>query len=473
MSNELDPTEGLCSLCSTISVPYEEPNGQNQLSHGLRSEARVVNRQQPVWEFKHGTVSYVLRSARRGCSFCFLLAPGLLSPPGLDLGILNAVDEKTQWLLLRDEVVLPARIIDVGTERDEDLRLYVPRSATRGKYAVLSYCWGQSNLFVTTSANFELLQHGFPVKSLPRTLRDAVGLTRGLGLRYLWVDAFCIIQGDDDVARADWALQVKSMEHVYAHALATISAAGGSNSNCGLYSHGKCLLHRSGGGYLSVSPNNMEEFVHEPINRRAWTMQEHLLSPRLLICTSYGLIWQCNEALIGKGTTDVRFPPTFKYRLPDPPSVPLWTSIVENFCVRDLTNPADKFHAIAALARRYHAVTNDGYVAGLWKSKLREHLLWVQQPHWGRKPRAISGSTRPERYRAPTWSWASIDSPVRYIYSDIHFFWDTAGKWLAEARCHVELVDAGNPFGAVKAARLVLTGPSWKPGYTGITRSCI
>lgn len=106
----------------------------------------------------------------------------------------------------KDEVLLPARIIDIGTERDETLRLCVTSSETRGKYVALAYCWGQSNSFVTTSTNFELLQYGFPLKSLPGTLRDAVELTRKLGLRYLRVDALCIIQGDDDVAQADWAL---------------------------------------------------------------------------------------------------------------------------------------------------------------------------------------------------------------------------------------------------------------------------
>lgn len=49
------------------------------------------------------------------------------------------------------------------------------------------------------------------------------------------VDALCIIQGDDDVAQADWALQVEGMEHVYANALVTMSAPGAPNSHCGLY----------------------------------------------------------------------------------------------------------------------------------------------------------------------------------------------------------------------------------------------
>lgn len=49
------------------------------------------------------------------------------------------------------------------------------------------------------------------------------------------VDALCIIQGDGDVAQADWALQVEGMEHVYANALVTMSAPGAPDSHCGLY----------------------------------------------------------------------------------------------------------------------------------------------------------------------------------------------------------------------------------------------
>lgn len=70
----------------------------------------------------------------------------------------------------------------------------------------------------------------------------------------------------------------------------------------------------------------------------------------------------------------------------------------------------------------------------------------------------FSVSRRPERYRAPTWYWASIDGPVRYLYHDDQDD-GLRDEWLAEARCHVELVHAGNPFGTIRAARLVLHGP--------------
>ncbi|KAK7743529.1 hypothetical protein SLS53_004063 [Cytospora paraplurivora] len=174
--------------------------------------------------------------------------------------------------------------------------------------------------------------------------------------------------------------------------------------------------------------------------------------------SSYGLNWQCDEKLIGKKSDSiVSTTRTFRYRLPKPPKVPRWTEIVKNFSARVMTKPADKLHAIAGLARRYHAVTHDDYVAGLWMSTLREYLLWTRTPHWADTFGNFAGVTKPEQYRAPTWSWASIDAPVEYPYDRREI--NLASGWLVEAQCSVELVDPGNPFGAVKAGRLTLIGP--------------
>jgi hypothetical protein len=73
----------------------------------------------------------------------------------------------------------------------------------RSKYVALSYCWGQSNRhFITTNSNFaELqargsLQRRFPL--LPRTIQDAINCVREIGRDFLWVDALCIIQDNDN-----------------------------------------------------------------------------------------------------------------------------------------------------------------------------------------------------------------------------------------------------------------------------------
>lgn len=112
----------------------------------------------------------------------------------------------------RADGFFPTRVIDIGGANADRLRLYTNTAATSpGKYAALSYCWGKTTFIGTTSANLQDHQAGFSLSSLPWTLRDAFHLTRELRLRYLWVDALCIMQGTDSQARDDWRSEVNQM----------------------------------------------------------------------------------------------------------------------------------------------------------------------------------------------------------------------------------------------------------------------
>lgn len=88
---------------------------------------------------------------------------------------------------------LPRRVVDVKTGR---LRLFVPRNGTRGNWVALSHCWGKKNTFRTTLKTLESHQRGIGWGKLPKTFKDAIQVTRALGVRYLWIDSLCIIQDD-------------------------------------------------------------------------------------------------------------------------------------------------------------------------------------------------------------------------------------------------------------------------------------
>jgi len=64
----------------------------------------------------------------------------------------------------------------------------------------LSYCWGKDGHVVTTKKDLTQHMQAIDLQSLPTTLRDAVPITRLLGFRYLWIEALCIAQDDDE----DW-----------------------------------------------------------------------------------------------------------------------------------------------------------------------------------------------------------------------------------------------------------------------------
>ncbi|KAH7095119.1 heterokaryon incompatibility protein-domain-containing protein [Paraphoma chrysanthemicola] len=129
-------------------------------------------------------------------------------------------------------------------------------SSSEATYLALSYVWGRIASFETTKTNIRSLCCKGALADvetwsmLPSTIRVAIGLTKSLGLRYLWVDRLCIIQ--DDVDRKMSLLRV--MPFIYANAHFTIVAAEGSDANrtsLGI-SHGPAyLIYTVGGSWIN------------------------------------------------------------------------------------------------------------------------------------------------------------------------------------------------------------------------------
>ena len=82
----------------------------------------------------------------------------------------------------------------------------------------------------------------------------------------------------------------------------------------------------------------------------------------------------------------------------------MWHKIVSEYSHLALSVECDRLPAIAGLARQTETCKTGKYLAGLWEDSLAEDLLWrVDEPLQGRPRR------RPKSYRAPTWSWASVN----------------------------------------------------------------
>ena len=105
----------------------------------------------------------------------------------------------------------------------------------------LSHCWGTSRRLMATKETLKDLQGGVAVSSLPETFRDAIVITRRLGIRYLWIDYLCIIQDDPQ----DWEREASKMADVYRNSYLTISAAASADSSSG------CFPARTADSYVS------------------------------------------------------------------------------------------------------------------------------------------------------------------------------------------------------------------------------
>lgn len=174
-----------------------------------------------------------------------------------------------------------------------------------GSYLTLSHCWGQREFLKLTRDNMMDLRSGFPTSSLPRTFQEAVQVARRLGVRYIWIDSLCIIQGDE----ADWYQESMQMGKVYANAICNIAATASRDDTEGLFrDRNPARMHRV---ECEVAFNSVGESHHrlftvvqthwwgsllndQPLNLRAWVMQERLLARRVIHFGEEEVVWVRN-----------------------------------------------------------------------------------------------------------------------------------------------------------------------------------
>lgn len=223
-----------------------------------------------------------------------------------------------------------------------------------------------------------------------------------------------------------------------------------------------------------------ENFWHDafkdmPLMKRAWVVQELLLAPSVLHLGGTQLFWECyelkacetypqglpnlgpewisREAIGGllisaecrsngieSGSETNR-----KY---DPRK--LWNCIVETYSTKNLTYTSDKLVALFGIAKLMEPTLDDQYCAGLWRKSLATGLFWNGHcPEQRLRP-------RPKPYRAPSWSWASLDGPVEHPYYSES--WCTRMKSLIDITdCKVENT-ADNTTSSVTGGILRLSG---------------
>lgn len=119
---------------------------------------------------------------------------------------------------------LPTRVLDCSDARRPRL---VATNGAQGTFAALSYVWGMPQPNCTKSDNIETYLQGIPIQLIPHTIKDAITSVRKLGLQYLWVDAFCIIQDSRDDKRNE----IAQMRHYYEDAYVTLIAASAPTVN--------------------------------------------------------------------------------------------------------------------------------------------------------------------------------------------------------------------------------------------------
>ena len=96
----------------------------------------------------------------------------------------------------------------------------------------LSHCWGVDRFLVTTGETEEEYKtKGIKVDYLTRNFQQAIEVTRFIGIRYIWIDSFCIVQG----SASDFPIEGQLMHKVYRNSYCNIVAADSKDSKGGLF----------------------------------------------------------------------------------------------------------------------------------------------------------------------------------------------------------------------------------------------
>ena len=232
------------------------------------------------------------------------------------------------------------------------------------------------------------------------------------------------------------------MRQIFQNTAITISAARAGSNRSGFLSSMPArpasplpvMLSNGDVGTLQVSKNQnkYQGLAIDPISHRGWTLEEQLLSNRILeFPSTTDAAWHCVKQRltnIGKvgDLTLIRLSNTWfpwGFRLPWSMRIGLptnedfqgyWAEIIRDFTLRVTHESDDRLNAIGGLAQEMNRDMAYTYYAGMWGHETLRHLLW-----WGVGDQFDESShpcSMATSYRAPSWSWASLEGQIQLPY---------------------------------------------------------
>ena len=305
-----------------------------------------------------------------------------------------------------DDQIMPTRLIDLNSHpKLVETVHHHDFIKKRTKYVTLSHRWTPEFTAKLLKSNIEYWKRKLDYAALPQVFSDAMSMAKRLGVFYIWIDALCIIQDDQE----DWRRESSIMGAVYQNAHCNFGAIAAAEAvedrtgsrRLGLFTsreieaitHVDISRHNHQGTYCVV-PREISYAGHlpsTPLLRRGWVFQERLLSPRSMFFGNV-LSWECPELLatenFPEGISGWPFRLASRTKLFKNKSTILdndvpfhalyssWLGLVQDYRLSELSYASDLLPAMSGVAHRFSEALGDEYLAGLWKSDMVRGLLW-------------------------------------------------------------------------------------------------
>lgn len=355
-------------------------------------------------------------------------------------------------------VLLPTRMIHIGSMDGSTAPRLCETKGERGYYTVLSHRWGSTPKLQLRRENFGHFTASLPLGNLPLTYKDAISVTRSLGMQYIWIDSLCIIQDDFD----DWEREATQMGDIFEQASCTIAAIDAiddtKDEDRGLFMARQqdplavkleCDFDKDNTEPptpddpcweptfqrlpFSYAPHKERTIVLRPRSKglwhtiqdskwahRAWILQERILSRRIIYYTNRKIFWECQRMSNDEENRPNKCPPmraqlaecfrqtasSSGHQSRDDKRFSAWWHYVEDYSSCLLTKESDKLAAFQGLCHRVGKCIEEAIFAGVILDEAGINLLWRVEAN-----DAIAPYTQ---FHAPSWSWTALSSSIRY-----------------------------------------------------------
>ncbi|KAL6918512.1 hypothetical protein FSST1_010007 [Fusarium sambucinum] len=202
-----------------------------------------------------------------------------------------------------------------------------------------------------------------------------------LQFQYMWIDSLCIIQDSEE----DWQKEAATMHLVYGNSALNMCMPGAATER--------------------------DARLIKPLDVRIEQEGEPAKAAYMLSCetfpegTDYG-------SKFGPGAPEkselsaMKLGETKHAHLGSP--YEHWWHMIKQYVNCNLTYETDRIIAFSGVAQAFRLLHNikGQYLAGIWSLNMPEGLLWY---------RNSSAAFRSDNYKAPSWSWMSIDGPYQML----------------------------------------------------------
>lgn len=306
----------------------------------------------------------------------------------------------------------PKNLILVDTEKN---CLVTMTDGHTPPYLALSYVWGgvpQAELIRLTLDKWHEPGSLTEEVTITQKVRDAMVITKQTGLRFLWVDALCIVQ-DDDSQREE---QINQMFLIYHQAEATIVAADGPSCDLGLSGVSRFEEREFIDKPFLIQNTPMARVLRDPQQAlqaskwrtRGWTLQEEVCSTRAIIFLPSVVLFSCptavwREDLHLENVQDPRGD-SILHSLPrtlensgtssEEELISMFRRIVKQYTQRTLTRQDDMGNAFAGISRMM-----EGAIGPIYHGIPERYFAQIISGCW------FWGMCCARRPAFPSWSW--------------------------------------------------------------------